>query len=445
MKNIYYKKTLPTRKVKLANFNGVSKEWYSKTLPIDFAAKQENLCIVNGSLVASKSPKSLDISFEQKIEKLIPYYDGNSKIIVATRDKFFVLSEDNGKILTEEIDKDFEVFDVAAYKYGEENFLIFATDKGLKKFENGKFEDSEIEFKFATICNHYYRIFGAEHQSKKLLFSDDFAPFNWTQSIDEGGYINLPYDKGDVTDLISFNQFLIVCEENGFAKITAYSEQEDFSLKSIAAPSNIIKGSVVDCGKFIMFATENGLGIFDGYNCVSVAEEISDFLKNCQIEAQSVGEYCYFLCKNQSSKIANSYLIAYNTQNKSYHFITSDNANSIAKVIKDSKEYLLVCYDYEIKVLLDESSSVNKIWKSGSVDFGMPSEFKLLKKIVFGGKTNIDLKINVDGKNYFFAIAHQRSFLLNLKGKQFEIEIVPRGRNINVPSPVLEYQVLEES
>ena len=80
-----------------------------------------------------------------------------------------------------------------------------------------------------------------------------------------------------------------------------------------------------------------------------------------------------------------------------------------------------------------------------SIDFGNSADFKLLRRIEFGGNTIIDLKIAVDGKNYFFNITNKRSQLLNLKGKEFEIEIAPKGRNINVPSPVIEYSVLEEN
>ena len=43
MKKIYYKKFLPTRRVKVTNFKGVSLDGYSKSLPIDYSLKQENL------------------------------------------------------------------------------------------------------------------------------------------------------------------------------------------------------------------------------------------------------------------------------------------------------------------------------------------------------------------------------------------------------------------
>ncbi|MDE6967208.1 MAG: hypothetical protein K2P12_01000, partial [Clostridia bacterium] len=82
MKKIYYRNTKPKKKVKLANFNGVSEDWYSKNAPVDFAVKQENLMTQNGSLVESLSPESTGVQFESKILKVIPYYEDSTKLLV---------------------------------------------------------------------------------------------------------------------------------------------------------------------------------------------------------------------------------------------------------------------------------------------------------------------------------------------------------------------------
>ena len=255
----------------------------------------------------------------------------------------------------------------------------------------------------------------------------------------------MSFENGNINDLISFNQNLIVCQEDGFTKITAYSEQDEFVVKTITSPNNIKKGSVANCGDVIMYATNKGLGVFDGYNCVTVCEELAGFLEDREVTAVATGNYCYFLCKAQNSSIEDNFIIAYNLVFKNYHFITCDKAYFLCKVKFENAEKVLLCYENEIKVLSDESNNSSKIWASGKVDFGSPAEYKLLKRIVFGGDSIIDLKINADGKNYFYNISGQRSTLINLKGKEFEIEIVPKGININVPSPVIEYSVLEEN
>lgn len=445
MKKIYYKKFLPTRRVKVTNFKGVSLDGYSKSLPIEYSLKQENLKVLNGALVSSLSPKSVDLVFDEKINKIIPYNENGLKLLVVLESKNYILKMQDGSVIKSQISKTCDIHSAAVYRYGEDNFVILATSNGLKKLQNEVIEDCEITTNFATICNHFYRIFGAAEQSTKLLFSDDFAPFNWAQGIDEGGYINLSFENGNINDLISFNQNLIVCQEDGFTKITAYSEQDEFVVKTITSPNNIKKSSVANCGDVIMYATNKGLGVFDGYNCVTVCEELAGFLEDREVTAVATGNYCYFLCKAQNDSIKDNFIIAYNLVFKNYHFITCDKAYFLCKVKFENTEKVLLCYENEIKMLSDESNNSSKIWASGKIDFGSPAEYKLLKRIVFGGDSIIDLKINADGKNYFYNISGQRATLLNLKGKEFEIEIVPKGININVPSPVIEYSVLEEN
>lgn len=444
MKKIYYKKSLPIKRAKVANFKGISEDYFSKTVPVDFAAKQENLMVVNGVLVGTQYPKDLGINFDQPVKNVFPIYQNGVMLFCDLGSKVCILSTVNGEIVRTEFDISFDIYSATYYKYGEQSFLILATSDGLKKFENGAIVDTEVDVRFEFICNHFYRIFASRHNSTRLEFSDDFAPFNWNTGIEEGGYINLPFERGNIICLMSFNQNLIVCQEDGFLKITAYSVQEDFLVKTISSPACIKKGSVADCGDFIMYATEKGLGIFDGYDHKLICEELAGILKKCQVEVAKAAEYCYFLCKFSDMQKDNL-IIAFNLVKKNYHIITCDEANKIFMVKVNGEEKLLILYTNFLKMLSDDSNSANKVWKSGVLDFDNPAEYKLLKNIEFGGKTILDLKINVDGRNYFFIVSqHKRSFLLNLKGKEFEIEIVPKGRTISLPSPVLEYQVLEE-
>jgi len=81
------------------------------------------------------------------------------KLIVVCANKCFLLQTENGTQTKTELAFDFEIFDSTLYKYGEESYLILATDKGLKKFSQGAVEYSEISVQFAKICNHFYRIF----------------------------------------------------------------------------------------------------------------------------------------------------------------------------------------------------------------------------------------------------------------------------------------------
>lgn len=441
MKEIYYKKTLPTRRVRLATFKGVSTEWYSKDVPIDYAICQENLRAVNGALVPSMSPQSCGLKFDRKILKMVPYFDGTNKLLVVLDNVLSIVENGNNGVTITNIAKNFELYDATQYKYEDESYLILATDAGLKKLQNNQVTDSVINFPFTIICNHFYRIFGAINNSMRLLFSDDFNPFNWMAGIDEGGYINMAYEQGNITDLISFHQYMLVCQESGFTRIYAYSDQTEFEVKALPSPYNIKRGSVVNCGDMVMYATDSGLGFFDGYTFKTAYESLSSFLKGANVQAAVAGEVCYFLCTKEDEQKSN--LIAYDIVNKEYHFINHDGAKSLAKVKTADGEKLLIAYDKEIKVLKHGNNFEPKIWMSGVFDFKRPATYKLLRRLVFGGRTSINVKIVVDGKNHFYSVDKNRDLALNLKGKEFEITLQPLGADVNMSAPILEYSVLE--
>ena len=146
MKKIYYKKFLPTRRVKVTNFKGVSLDGYSKSLPIDYSLKQENLKLLNGALVSSLSPKSVDLVFDEKIDKIIPYNENGLKLLVVLESKNYVLKMQDGSMIKSQIPKTCDIHSAAVYRYGEDNFVILATSNGLKKLQNEIIEDCVITF-----------------------------------------------------------------------------------------------------------------------------------------------------------------------------------------------------------------------------------------------------------------------------------------------------------
>ena len=124
MKKIYYKKFLPTRRVKVASFKGVSLDGYSKSLPIDYSIKQENLKVLNGALVSSLSPKSVDLVFDEKINKIIPYNENGLKLLVVLESKNYILKMQDGSVIKSQISKTCDIHSAAVYRYGEDKTIM---------------------------------------------------------------------------------------------------------------------------------------------------------------------------------------------------------------------------------------------------------------------------------------------------------------------------------
>lgn len=444
MKKIAYKKSLPIRKVKLCDFSGVSLNFYSKSLPIRYGVKQENLKELNGALIATETLKKINFDLPVVPQKIITFNKNrDAKLIAICGEELYLIEKNGDNIVINNMQQPINVKAHCEYKLGAEYLLIFATDNGFYCYDGENFEHTVENLNFGVLCNHYYRIFGAEENSSKLYFSDDFNPFNWNVSIDEGGYINLPQEKGNINQLVSFNQSLLVVQEDGLTKITAFSEQDDFVIKPVISPSNIKKNSAVNCGDMVMFVSEKGLFAYNGYDCKNICEELNDFFKNKTIKGAQVGNYCYMLCSDEKNDITDSVIFAYDLTTGKYHFISCGKQKDLLLTRFNDDDFLLAYGEKFFEFLSEEDSNANRVWQSGLVDFAKPAEDKLIKNIEFGGRSIIDLKIAVDGVNYFYNISDNRRQLLNLKGKQFEFEINPKGMNICVPPPYIEYQVLE--
>lgn len=443
MKAVVYKKTLPMRKTKLCDFKGVSFRFFSKNLPVKYAVRQENLKIENGYLVPSQTPKKIDFELDFVPQEAVNFYGKKQeKILFLGTDKLVSLSCKNGIFEETQVEKvDFKAF--CEYKLADKYLIVFATENGLVAYDGEQFENVVKDVNFSVICNHFYRLFATEENSTKLYFSDDFNPFNWNISIDEGGYINLPQEKGTINKLLSFNQSLIVVQEDGLTKITAFSEQDDFVVKSIISPNNIKKDSVVCCGDVMLFVSEKGLCVYNGYDCKNICPEIADFFKGKIVKGVYVAGYCYFLCYEEKKNINDSIIFAYDLQSGLYHFITCGKQKQISSVRFENDDYVLLYGDKFLEYISEKENNKMRVWQSGAVDFGRPCEEKIVKNIEFGGNTIIDLKVTVDGVNYFYNILQNRRQILNLKGKQFEFEIKPKGMNICISPPYIEYQILE--
>lgn len=445
MKKVYYKKVPTTIKAKLTDFTGVSEENFSTSLPIKYAKKQVNLKEENGKLVKSKYFSTALDNLPYIIKKIfvVKKTNGDSNFLLECENKLILIDIYTKPLTMMEFKEFFHINSACNYQFGNENYMIFATDKGLVKFCDYAFEESEIKNQFEKIVNHYYRIFGVEKKSLTLRFSNDFEPFNWDVNLLDGGYINMPSDKGQIIDLISFNQNLIVVQEHGLSKITAFSNQEDFVMKEIPAPKNIKKSSIVNCGEYFLFVCEKGLMLCNGYECKSIFGELTSILAKKQIEGVYADDNCYFLLKDKD-ELVSDIILAVDMKRNNYHFVDSNKKiDHIEKGRKLGVESLFAVCKNDI-LQLGNFDGARMVWQTGKIDFDSSEEYKLLKNIYIGGNTIVDLKINADEKYYYYSISKQRRQTVNLKAKQFELQLSPKGTSISLPIPIVEYQLLKE-
>lgn len=175
------------------------------------------------------------------------------------------------------------------YRLNSNDVCIFTSPTDNMYIHNPEYSDSEFEDapKFTSMCIHYERLFAtvSGKESKTLWFSDDFDPTNWNISLTEAGTIEMADDLGPLNKVLSFKDYVYVFRDFGISKVSAYGNQEDFSVYQIYSPSGkIYENTVTICGDQIIFLAKHGLYSFNGYNITKIDTNINEYIKGISNE-----------------------------------------------------------------------------------------------------------------------------------------------------------------
>lgn len=147
--------------------------------------------------------------------------------------------------------------------------------------------------KGAAVCFMKNRVFMAE-KCGKLWYGNPEEPWDFTSSYDEGGYVYLPLNKGDVVDMAEYGEGLYIFFQRGIVRLKPDGLARNFQVTEIPySGGEIFSQSVGICGNWIFFLSENGICRFDGKE----VEQVGRFLglkprkSNPQCSHATVGEY----------------------------------------------------------------------------------------------------------------------------------------------------------
>lgn len=150
--------------------------------------------------------------------------------------------------------------------------------------------------RLSSLAVHYERVYGTQNEyENKVWFSDDFNPENWTVASNAAGYVSFADECGDALAVVSFLNYLYIFREHGIFRLTAYGDQQEFSLKKLfTGTGRIYKNTIALCGDRIMFLTDDGVMTFDGYDVRPAIKELPELAS----AYRCMGAYhdgCYFL------------------------------------------------------------------------------------------------------------------------------------------------------
>ena len=312
-----------------------------------------------------------------------------------------------------------EVLDALPYVYQGEDGLLISTSTGLyflREFVMTRLSFSEI---FTTMCVHGDRVFAVlKLDEYKLYFSDDFDPTNWQISLTEGGYFSFDTEMGRIIKTLDYGGYVYLFFEHGIMRLTAYSLQTEFRLQKLyVSPGTIYKNTIVPCGDKIVFASSDGVFLFDGLGIKKTMEEIEDLFDKDQSDAFAVhhgGKY-YLACRlNMDSLIegANNSLVVYDVWKHTLDVAHDLTVLSMVSLDIDEIRGVLTNVDYPSDYLgiIAKSGAIDatptiKVWRSPVASPGEAGNKKLLRQVCVSCSGEGVLKLTLDGSAFEYPLS----------------------------------------
>ena len=452
----------PKRKtVALSGFKGYDETKTSADLPCDYVDTVYNYRFKNGRLVNPYGINELDVNgkgapalsedLKAKDKRLFCTKTQADGKLVST----LVLTYENGVDYALVGDDKWNHIDCEGfftsgteYLYGDEDLLILSGGNGIKVFKNGQLLDVEYQGQIEGLCVHYERIYAiAKGTRNSLWFSDNFDPFNWNVSIDEGGYIGFDGTLGEVRVLKSFSNYLYIFCDYGIYRLTAFADQNQFSMKKVyTSCGRIYAPTVTDCGEYIAFASEDGVYLFDGYDVTRYSIKANDLILRgfddvyaCYLHHKYVlsftnadnADYGVF-----TKDADNNVLLLFDLTDKSVNIMRGISfSRLLALNTSDFNRIIGLSDDCDAIVQLDDSGlylgkSLLKYWQTPEIDFGAPAQVKVLRSVEYSTSCQYTLGIIAnDERNEYVLSPSENKIHLYIKAQNFVFYI--RSDNVS--------------
>lgn len=315
--------------------------------------------------------------------------------------------------------------------------------------------------KVVSMCLHYERLFAiVEGERVQLRFSDDLNPTNWTTSATEGGYIELLDELGPMNKVVSFGDYLYIFRDFGISRVTAFGDQEDFSVSKVHTSSGkIYEGSVTVCGNQILYLSKNGIYTFDGVGASKLALSIDSLFEGVTNEGCS-GAYLdnryYLACRLnfkddelvgcENGEFSNNALIELDLISGNLNIVRGVDIVSMTAVSEGYISKLICCFGGTYKNKIGELSHdgtifgtpLEKAWISPKSDFGFADKKKIVKKISL--VTKADMKVRIKTENGMKTLTFKggekpQTQRPNVVGKQIEISFLTQNATADISKP----------
>lgn len=292
--------------------------------------------------------------------------------------------------------------------------LISAVDKPLFIWDGMYLNECYGSPVVSSMALHYERLFVIDRREPtKIFFSDNLDITNWNFGSEEGGFIELLDERGELNKVVSFGNYLYIFREHGISRVTAFGDQSEFAVIGLfTASGRIFPSSIAKCGNCIMFLASDGLYTFDGYDCTKRVTNLEGLIKpddNC-VSAYFDGKY-YLACKMDfadGAQVGDEHPL--NTTNALIVFDVTSGEVTLSRGMNitfmnsctfNGHDFIMAHAHEGGEIarcgkLLD--TPLEKLWRGALTDLGMPDRTKSVREVYTDGKSEFLLTVSGERK-----------------------------------------------
>lgn len=323
----------------------------------------------------------------------------------------------------------------------EDGMWKYVLNNGVKKVENAP--------AIISMCLHYERLFAiVGGEQNRLAFSANLDPTDWTMDLSSGGFIEMQDERGRLSKVVSFNDYVYVFREYGVSRVSAYGDQADFSVSHLFISSVKLFGNTVTvCGNKILLLARDGIHSFDGYSTTKLQLGIDELFKNVENDnATAVFFKNKFLlacklnfgddekigCENYEQGYINNALIELDLSTNELSITRGVDIASMLVIDDTSVAKVAVCFNGEHSTKIGEltddgllfGTPLKKCWLSPKSNLGYPTKIKQIKECFIKTKNDCKILINTEKQSKEFFVKGSRvskRIKLNISGEQIQV------------------------
>lgn len=351
------------------------------------------------------------------------------------------------------------------YRMNGIDYMIFSSSQDGMWLHTQDYQVQQVENapEIVSMCIHYERLFAiVAGEQNRLVFSDDFDPTNWSESLTEGGFIEMLDERGRLTKVLSFNDYVYVFREFGVARVSAYGDQSEFSVSQLfVSGTKIYGGSVTACGDTIMLLARDGIHSFNGYSTKKLQLGIDRLFDGVDNDNSCAVYYSgkYFLacklnfndgktvgCEAYSGGYVNNALLVLDLATCELEITRGVDIASMAVLDDGNIAKVVACFNGEHSKKVGELTKDGKVfevplkkeWASPMSNMCFPGKIKQIKECYIKTKKPCTIKISTDKHEKVFNVkggSVSQRIKLNMIGEQVEVSFISEVVDTEITAP----------